>query len=237
MAVAIFLFQPCSVDLTPYVSGEDYTNELVIVVHSLGQSRQPFLLNDIRNRRGILSAVLSRSAKNVQWYIFGIPVSSLSDPFNTGGLPLELEATCDVLPTEKGGQWDAVISKSPFLFKVSAGDGVQYFRSHFSSPKNGYRLPYDLKFHTTSSVLVMAWVNQVLISRYLSDFGPQSDFYVPEGLLHDNPEKKNTLTLAIMPLEDLTLQVTLSPWIVDPVSGNLRLDGKPYVLKTDVYGS
>eukprot|EP00871_Galdieria_phlegrea_P005246 jgi/Galph1/5722/GphlegSOOS_G4367.1 len=86
-------------DLTPYLNrdrndwGRDSIGgeqELILLVYSFGQGRQPFVVNDVRNPRGLLSASFKgMPVDQEEWYISGINVSELEDPFNTVGIPVE----------------------------------------------------------------------------------------------------------------------------------------------------
>lgn len=202
---------------------------MLIVVHSLGMGRQPFLLDDVRNRRGLLSAKLSKRARNPRWQIYGVAVSSLSDPFNTTGLPLENEVTAAGVNTTSP-PWEPCNWESPYTMRILADHGVHWLRTSFEGPPAGVKFPLDLKFDTTGSMIIMAWVNELFIGRYLPDFGPQSDFYMPEGVVKCS--KENTLVLGVLPLKDSTVHVSLGPWVVDFHSGNRSADGEPFVLQT-----
>eukprot|EP00189_Rhodosorus_marinus_P008060 CAMPEP_0184754706 /NCGR_PEP_ID=MMETSP0315-20130426/44763_1 /TAXON_ID=101924 /ORGANISM="Rhodosorus marinus, Strain UTEX LB 2760" /LENGTH=1107 /DNA_ID=CAMNT_0027234139 /DNA_START=54 /DNA_END=3377 /DNA_ORIENTATION=- len=217
------------VNLTKYLDPAKASHEVVIAVMSLGQGRQPFLLNDVRNRRGLISASLSRSARNQRWGMYGVPVSSLNDPFNTTGLPLEREAVAASFDTDNPS-WDLFAGESPMCLDLKAEDGIQWLRTSFQGPdQSAYRFPLRLKFEARDSVVVCAWVNDLFIGRYLYDFGPQNSFYIMEGVVKSDAE--NSLVLAVMTLKDTPLHLTLGPWIVDGNSGNLSPSGKPFVLQ------
>mmetsp|Transcript_1962 Transcript_1962/g.5872 ORF Transcript_1962/g.5872 Transcript_1962/m.5872 type:complete len:136 (+) Transcript_1962:2971-3378(+) len=96
--------------------------------------------------------------------------------------------------------------------------------------KNGYRFPLDLHLDTNGTMLVMIWVNDLFVGRYFSDFGPQSDYYIMEGILRGN-EGRNNLTLAVMAFQDSQLTVTLGPWVIDYRTGNLNPNGEAFVLE------
>ncbi|GJD06013.1 Probable beta-galactosidase B [Galdieria sulphuraria] len=83
-------------DLTPYLKKNDngvfenVQQQVIVLIHNFGQGRQPFVVNDVRNPRGLLSASFHGiPVEQVAWYISGRNVSELEDPFNTVGIPLE----------------------------------------------------------------------------------------------------------------------------------------------------
>jgi len=196
--------------------GRNY-DEVIILVFSCGQSRSPFLLNDVRNKRGLLSAKLKCRGKlnDVQWYIAGVDMSRTDDAFGSSGLPFENEAN-DLTH-------DAGFSPTSAM-NIVANDGVSYFRGTFKVPANSVMdgsmaYPIRLKIFSAPGVVAMLWVNGLLMGRYVADLGPQSDFYVPEGLIKEC--KKNTLVVAAYGDIDSTLSVKILPWVVNPISGNI----------------
>eukprot|EP00171_Calliarthron_tuberculosum_P016134 IDg16134t1 len=162
-------------------------DEVIILVFSCGQSRAPFLLNDVRNRRGLLSAKLKCRSKvqETQWYIGGVDVTRTDDAYGSSGLALEDVAN--------NFSYDAGFSPAPSL-DITADAGVIYFRGKFKTPSNvvmggSVVYPLRLKVFSAPGVVAILWVNGLLVGRYIADLGPQSDFYVPEGLIK---ESKNT---------------------------------------------
>jgi len=241
-------------DLTPFLNTEsngsngNARQEVVILVHSLGQNRQAFLLNDVRNQRGLLSASLSGSrVDNVSWQISGIATSSVSDPFNIGGVPCEdkfRESSFD------DSSWEKIDAKTDKkgLYKIHLDSlkSVQWTRMRFptlsrfsnENNKNEYNLRVPLRVKIQSSHLhasVFLYVNGFLIGRWISDLGPQDDFYVPEHLLIPN-SSSNVLSLAMYAWQSCDISVELLPWIVDPDSGNLsnEANAKPFRLLQSV---
>lgn len=192
-------------------------DEIIILVFSCGQSRSPFLLNDVRNRRGLLSAKLKCRSKiqEAQWYIGGVDVTRTDDAYGSSGLPLEDVAN--------DFSYDAGFSPAPAL-DIVADDGVIYFRGTFKTPSNTVMggsviYPLRLKVFSAPGVVAMLWVNGLLIGRYIADLGPQSDFYVPEGLIKES--KNNSVVVAMYGDLDSKLSIKLVPWVVEPISGNI----------------
>ncbi len=196
--------------------GRDY-DEVIILVFSCGQSRSPFLLNDVRNKRGLLSAKIKCRGRvtEAQWYIAGVDVTRTDDAFGSSGLPFENDAN-DL--TYNAG-FSAVSQMD-----IKADSGVTFFRGTFKVPSNSVldgtvAYPLRLKVSSAPGVVAMLWVNGLLIGRYIADLGPQSDFYVPQGLIKEC--KKNLLCIAAYGDVDSTLSVTIKPWVIEPISGNI----------------
>lgn len=203
-------------------------HEVVILVLSMGQSRSPFLLNDVRNPRGLVSGRLSRSMKvsDVSWEISGVDVSRSDDAYGTSGLALEDEA--NTASCESGFE-------SVERFGVVANDGVVYFRGNFHVPASSVlggsvRYPLRLKVLSGTGVRAMLWVNTLFMGRYVEQLGPQSDFYIPEGLIKQC--KGNVVVVAVYGAVDTNISVRLLPWVVDRNSGNLNEEsGEVYALR------
>lgn len=200
--------------LGPETSG---FHEVIILVLSFGQSRSPFLLNDVRNKRGLLSARLSRRAgiRGVRWDIGGVTVSRLDDAYGSSGLPLENEMNdCT---------YDAGMEASTGT-QVTANDGLVYYRSSFRVPSNSViggiaKYPLRIQIRSGAGTVAMIWVNTLLIGRYVEKAGPQSDFYVPEGLI--KLSKGNSLVIAVYGAVDTSFSVHILPWVVASGTGNL----------------
>ncbi|CDF34120.1 beta-galactosidase family GH35 [Chondrus crispus] len=207
-------------------------HNVVILVLSLGQSRSPFLLNDVRNRRGLLSARLSRrtKARDITWELAGVDVTRSDDAYGMSGLPLESDVNT--------AAYDVGFSTSPSL-DVTRNDGLVFYRNSFRVPPNsilGGSVRYPLRIRVVSGahVRVMIWVNTLFMGRYVEDLGPQSDFYVPEGLIKDY--KGNSIVLGVYGPVDTDLSVKILPWVVNPVSGNLDdTNGEVYALKVSSF--
>jgi hypothetical protein len=206
-------------------------HEVIILVLSLGQSRAPFLLNDVRNQRGLLSARLSRrmNATDLQWSISGMDVRMLSNAYSTSGLALEAEANDRTSST-------GFVSVPDNVTRVIPNDGVAFFRSTFKVPSctvsgGDVRYPLRIRVETGSRVVVMLWVNGLHIGRYLEALGPQKDFYVPEGIITE--WKDNLIVAAVYgPVDDI-FSIRILPWVVNPRTGNLsEHDGEVFTRRS-----
>ena len=196
---------------------ENGVHEIIILVLSLGQSRSPFLLNDCRNKRGLLSARFTKSMRvsNVSWEITGVDVTQTDDAYGSSGLPLEYDMNSI--------GYDGSLEACPGI-ELRADAGLTYYRGSFSVPSGsivGGNLAYPLRIKVTSGAYsrVMIWVNALFMGRYIEELGPQSNFYVPEGLIKQY--KDNTIVLGVYGPVDTNLSVQILPWVVDTQSGNL----------------
>lgn len=203
-------------------------HEIVILVLSMGQSRSPFLLNDVRNKRGLLSARFSKTmgVKDVHFDIAGVNVTLTDDAFGSSGLPAENEA--NTLGYDTG-------FCATNEMAVKADDGLVYFRGQFKVPPcavdgGSVRYPLRLKIKSGAGVRAMLWVNTLFLGRYVEPLGPQTDFYVPEGLIKQC--KGNSLVVALYGPVDTSFSVEILPWVVDLSSGNCdEVNGEVYALR------
>lgn len=207
---------------------ENGFHNVVILVLSLGQSRSPFLLNDVRNRRGLLSARLTRrtKAKDTTWEMAGVDVTRTDDAYGTSGLPLEYDVNTFA--------YDVGFMSAPGL-QVKAHEGVVYYRATFRVPPSAVvggsvRYPLRVKVLSGAHARVMMWVNTLFMGRYIEELGPQSDFYIPEGLIKEC--KGNSIVLAVYGSVETNLSVKILPWVVDARSGNLdEKNGQVHALR------
>lgn len=203
-------------------------HEVIILVLSMGQSRSPFLLNDIRNKRGLLSARLSYSvhASNVCWDIAGVDVTRTDDAYGSSGLPLEDKAN--------NVMFESAFVATPGI-EVKADAGVVFYRGSFKVPANCVvggmvRYPLRIKVMSGAKVRAMLWVNTLFLGRFVEQLGPQTDFYVPEGLIKQC--KGNSLVVAVYGSVDTNLSLQILPWVVDAASGNLNeQNGEVFALR------
>lgn len=203
-------------------------HEVIILILSLGQSRSPFLLNDVRNKRGLLSARLSRGAKvsDVSWEIYGVDVTRTDDAYGSSGLPLEDDVNSFA--------YDIGFTKCPRP-EINATSGVVYYRGSFKVPPSSVvggttKYPLRLKVLSGAKARAMIWVNTLFMGRYIEELGPQTDFYIPDGLIKEY--KENSIVLAVYGPVDTEISVRILPWVVDPRSGNLdEKNGVVYALR------
>ncbi|CAO3667749.1 unnamed protein product [Rhizopus stolonifer] len=201
-------------DLTPHLS-EEKENELVIVVESFGLSRQAFIMNDIRNPRGIIQAKLSGAQEEKEWEVSGVDVRLLTNAYSSTGFPDEAYET--------GWQKLRQVQEDRPTYKipVSITQGVQWFRFRFDHnlKKNNHLYHVPLRMHLSGEWTAMVIVNDMLIARYYGNGdGPQHDFYLPEELLR---AKNNEVKMLAYTWKDTVGEIYIAGWPVLQDSGNL----------------
>jgi len=234
-------------DLTSFLKrgGNDTEQELVILVFSFGLSRQPFLLNDVRNRRGLLSAKLRPRPKQAEWHIAGKAVSSLNNPFNTSGLPTEPTLEDPSRSHMNVSGW-TVDDHVQLTYSPEKGN-IVWYRSQFKANASSGKVyaPLRLSFRTADKVHAFGWVNGWMIASYISYVGPQEDFFIMPGILAQEPTHgdggkegegmaMNDLVIVFYGSSNqvCSVQVSIDTWIIDNESGNCLTEqqgGKPFV--------
>ncbi|KAF9585405.1 hypothetical protein BGW38_002553, partial [Lunasporangiospora selenospora] len=191
--------------------GQDLEHKVVLVVDSFGLSRSPFVVDDIRNPRGLLSASIEGPSvvqKSVKWEVAGVDVRTLDMAYESTGFPDEHseEGWEDVIVGEspavdgeeghedgirKTRLQDASLNKDPF-----GQNGVIWWKTWFNGPpsmrpqdetnkdsaKRGPRIPLYCRLEGEFSAMIL--LNGVLIGRYFGSDSPQQDFYLMDGLVH-----------------------------------------------------
>ncbi|KAG0171125.1 hypothetical protein DFQ30_001491 [Apophysomyces sp. BC1015] len=208
-------------NLSPYLSHEGrLQNELVIFVSSFGLNRQAFIMNDVRNSRGIIKAKLSGLDKEEQkhavehWQITGVDVRQLSNPFNSTGFPDEAQ--------DEGWEPLKTVEQDKLVFRVpvTAAQGVQWMQFQFDcgfKATNAYNVP--LRLHLDGQWTVHLFLNDVLIALYYGNGdSPQHDFYLPDDLIL---ERGNKVRMLVYTWLDTQGEVTIAGWPVHAVNGNL----------------
>ncbi|KAI7850100.1 glycoside hydrolase superfamily [Circinella umbellata] len=207
-------------DLTPYLLRDDNEaalNEVVVLVDSFGLSRQAFIMNDVRNPRGIIKAKLKGLDQEAEWEITGVDVRELDNQYNSCGFPDE---------RMNNGRWESMGSRieqdrTLYRLSINAGSGVQWTRFRFDAlPKSrssDFNVP--LRLHMDGPFTTYLFLNDALIARYYGNGdSPQHDFYIPEGLVQ---QRNNVVRMLIYTWEDTTGEISISGWPVRFDSGNL----------------
>ncbi|CAO3593075.1 unnamed protein product [Absidia cylindrospora] len=229
-------------DLSPYLvrEGRELMNTLVVLVDSFGLARQAFIMNDIRNPRGIIKAKLHGVDNGKElaqtWEISGVDVRSISQPFNSTGFPDEQQdqGFSDMKPTmdHLSPKTSSSSSTSSISDVVSTGQqtyrmtleptqGAVWWRFEFDNPwkKNDQqRVPLRLRLDGEQTAKVI--LNDLLIGLYYGNGdGPQHDFYLPEELVKSQGNVIRMLVYTWVPTE---VHVSIVGWHVKvPGSGNL----------------
>ncbi|KAI1321182.1 hypothetical protein EDD11_007748 [Mortierella claussenii] len=213
---------------TPHPSSggsQEQDHEIIIVIDSFGLSRQPFVVDDIRNPRGLLSArvqgkdVIKRSER---WQVAGVDVTKLDMAYGSTGFPDE--------HSDQG--WSRSFSRcGPF---VAPDSGMIWWRTTFGGPPSSLssspadpsiNIPLCCRLEGEFSAMII--LNNVLVGRYFGSDSPQHDFYLMDGLVHKAESgKANELKIMIYGdkgtvEDDNKVHVRVLPWIVEDATGEL----------------
>ncbi len=186
-------------------------NVLFAITENLGHSRIPFVICDIRNPRGILSAKFSKKF-TAKWFIAGIDVTELEQAYNTSGLPEEKL----LLYKGESSLWNEIQSPP----SVTPEDKIVWYKTLFKWDSLGnQRIP--LRIHLEGKHNVHIFVNGTYIGKYWGRRGPQHDFYIMDKLL----KKDNTLVLACWTTDKDAFSVSILPYKIKTDSGNIDENG------------
>ena len=131
-------------------------------------------------------------------------------PYNEGGLYGERNGWH--LPGLPDDQWeDASIPET------KNRSGVSWYRTTFEvNIPEGYNAPMNLKFDddTKTRYRSLVFVNGWQLGRYANDLGPQTQYYLPKGILNTNGE--NTLAIAVVAVDEAAQvgKITLEPYTI-----------------------
>ncbi len=195
-------------DLSPAVQWGQ-KNTLHVLTESLGQNKVFWLIYDVRNPRGVLSANFSVPFLEGKWYLSGTDVTTVEDPYNISSLPGEN------LGFQKGAGEGWIECTAPL--KIAPEDQVIWYKTQFQwHPAENERIP--LRVHVNGKANVNIFLNGLYIGRYWGEAGPQHDFYVMDGILRDGA---NDLVLGCWTTLADEIQVAILPYKVQLDSGNL----------------
>ncbi len=173
--------------------------------------------NRFKQPRGLYAASIAGSSGTITWKIQGARGGqNLTDPvrgpLNTGGLYGERSGWN--LPGYPDSSWSAV----PSIAQATVSSGVTWYRTTFRLDlPEGQDVPVDLRFGgSTGRYRVILFLNGWNLGQYINDLGPQHDFVLPAGLLHEHG--RNTLALAVIAQDG---NVTLGP-VSLVAKGNVR---------------
>ncbi|KAI8097667.1 glycoside hydrolase superfamily [Halteromyces radiatus] len=233
-------------DLTPYLTheGRQLENTLVIIVDSFGLNRQAFIMNDIRNPRGIIKAKLkgvdiSHQQVEQGWQITGVDVGKLSQAYNTTGFPDEqyevgyesftpgMDSTPPsptVTPithtNEQQQQQQQEEEKYDYRMPMNPSQGVRWLQFNFDNAWKQENQRVPLRLHLDGEFTAKVILNDLLIGLYFGNGdGPQHDFYLPDELIQRHDNVVRMLVYCWTPTE---AQIRIQGWHVKvPGSGNL----------------
>ncbi|HMF34284.1 MAG TPA: beta galactosidase jelly roll domain-containing protein, partial [Candidatus Lokiarchaeia archaeon] len=195
-------------DLSPVIKWGG-SNVLFILVEMLGQNKQPYVINDARAPRGILQAKFSTQTKDTKWFIAGIDVSTLDDPYNTAGLPGEKHN----FHIGQGDGWEPCAEP----IHITPNDQIAWFKTQFEChAEDNTRIPLHL--HVDGLANASIFLNGQFVARYWGEAGPQHDFYLMDGFLQDGV---NDLVLACWTTQETNIGLSVLPYKVKLESGNI----------------
>jgi len=193
-------------------------NILYVITENLGHSKNFFIVNDARNPRGILSAEFSKKIKSAKWYISGIDVTGLEQPYNTSGLLGEKFS----FQIGKSDEWKK-LEGSPI---ISPNHQIIWYKTQFKwNIDEDLRIP--LRIHLKGKHNVNIFLNGLYIGRYWGEYGPQHDFYIMDKLL----KEQNLLILACWTTQNDEFSISIKPYRIKLDSGNIKENGTTFATK------
>ncbi len=197
-------------DLTKYI--ENGKNILFILTENLGQNKNFFVADDLRNPRGILSVDFSKPLTSESWYISGIDVIKLKQSYNTSGLPGEKFG----FQNGEGKEWIQINHQ----LILTPNDQIIWYKTIFNWKINE-KIRIPLRLHIEGKLNVHIFLNGLYIGNYWGTYGPQHDFYIMDKLL----KKENLLVLACWTTEKDDLKISIKPYKIKTDSGNIDEEG------------
>ncbi|KAF9436963.1 hypothetical protein BGZ76_002414 [Entomortierella beljakovae] len=209
----------------PQEEAKEMEHEVIIVIDSFGLSRQPFVVDDIRNPRGLLSASIFGKdvIKNSErWQVAGVDVTKLDMAYESTGFPDEHSPLGWVATGEKPC--------------VIPNRGVTWWRTQFEGPPPSLPLSANTEEPTANIPLccriqgefsAMIILNSTLVGRYYGSDSPQHDFYLMDGLVYKSGSGQlNELKIMIYGSDETIgdinqIQLRIMPWVVEDAQGNL----------------
>ncbi|KAF9566186.1 hypothetical protein EC968_003839 [Mortierella alpina] len=203
------------------IEQEQVEHEIILVIDSFGLSRQPFVVDDIRNPRGLLSARVQGKAVvpgSESWQVAGVDVRELAMAYESTGFPDE--------HSEQGWQAVADSDENFDLPRVVPDQGVTWWRMRFEgAPTSSANIPLCCRLEGDFSAMIL--LNNVLVGRYFGADSPQQDFYLMDGLLHASESgQSNELKLMVYSSNEseslhAKTSVRILPWRVEDAQGEL----------------
>ncbi|PTB61654.1 glycoside hydrolase family 35 protein [Trichoderma citrinoviride] len=198
-----------SYTLNGLVRGRRYV--LTVVVDSNGLDENWTTGDDsMKNPRGILDyALVSSSGSNVSisWKLTGnLGGEDYRDvfrgPLNEGGLFFERQGLH--LPSPPLSDFTHGPSSSPLDGLSSAGIAFYAAKLPLDLPAHSYDIPLSFVFDNATTAAegpyrALLYVNGFQYGKYVSNIGPQTEFPVPEGILHYNGD--NWIGVALWALQ------------------------------------
>ncbi|KAG2179941.1 hypothetical protein INT43_003728 [Umbelopsis isabellina] len=177
-------------------------NVLSLLMWTTGHEEEGSNGDEFKTPRGF-SGVALEGAENttITWKVQGNLggehiVDTTRGPYNEGGLYGERNGWH--LPGYPDNGW-----KSVSLPESTPRSGVSWYRTTFelNIPKE-HDVPLGIKFHNSTSERYrsLLFINGWQFGKYANDLGPQSLYYVPEGILNHNGQ--NTIAVGVIAIDE-----------------------------------
>ncbi|KDN33240.1 hypothetical protein RSAG8_13669, partial [Rhizoctonia solani AG-8 WAC10335] len=178
-------------------------NVLTVVVDNMGLEQDWNSKDEFKAPRGIRGYELLGGGDFMSWRIAGASNGdTIRGPMNLGGL--YVERTGAVYSNDSAVSWSA---GSPFVGIDKAGIRAYKTTLRLDVPEDA-DVPFGFKFVTGGRCRVMLYVNGWQFGKFVSSFGPQSLFPVPEGVLNHRGENEVVMIL----------------WALDPEGGKVDVE-------------
>ncbi|KAI8140736.1 beta galactosidase [Fennellomyces sp. T-0311] len=206
-------------DLNGSLIDPEGENVISILLWTTGHEDNWNADDNFKQARGFTKSELlgipNQTIWSIKWKIQGnLGGEDLADPvrgpYNEGGLYGERNGWH--LPGFPDDDWeDATIPET------KNRTGVSWYRTTFEvNVPEGYDAPMSVRFKddTKTRYRVLLFVNGWQLGRYANDLGPQTQYYIPQGIL--NIKGENSMSIAVIPIDEAAQlgQVTLEPYIV-----------------------
>jgi hypothetical protein len=166
-------------------AGETYV--LTVVIDNLGLDENWTIGTEtMKNPRGILSYSFSGGAPSISWKLTGnLGGEQYADlargPLNEGGSYPERQGYH--LPSPPSSGWETT---SPYL--GLNGTGIGFYTTSFELDlPQGWEIPLSFEFAKSTTAVdyrVQLFINGWQYGKYTNNIGPQTSFFVPEGILN-----------------------------------------------------
>lgn len=172
-------------------------NVIAVLAENMGHNQDSNVNDANKAPRGLAAATLQGASTPVTWRIRGGDATAdpVRGPLNSDGLYGARHGWS--LPGYPDGSWQPVNLPDAWTARSLPGAGVGWYRTAFSLhlPRS-QDTPIGLAFDTsdTRDYRALVYLNGWLIGRYDNTVGPESNFYLPAGIL--KPEGSNALAIA-----------------------------------------
>ncbi|KAI9275687.1 glycoside hydrolase superfamily [Phascolomyces articulosus] len=192
-------------------------NVISVLLWTTGHEEDGVSDDNYKQARGFTKAQLlgvsNQTIWSIDWKIQGnLGGEDLADPvrgpYNEGGLYGERNGWH--LPGFPDNEWEDIT-----IPENKNRTGVSWYRTTFDVIiPDGYEVPMSLRYvdDTKTRYRSLLFLNGWQLGRYANDLGPQTQFYLPKGIL--NTAGKNTLAIAVVAIDEAAQlgQVILEPY-------------------------